>query len=52
MAVGAFLFQKDMVGIGVPDGPTPTDKYSLSDVCFLRTVEDAGPYGFYFTLTD
>ena len=32
------------VGTGVLDGPPPTRRSSLSGICYLRTVEDAGPY--------
>ena len=39
------------VGTGVLDGPPPFNQESLSGQGYLRTVEDAGPYGFIFTLT-
>ena len=35
-----------IVGTGVPDGPPPAHRSSLSGLCYLRTVEDAGPYKF------
>ena len=39
------------VGTGVLDGPSPFDQESLSGKGYLRTVGDAGPYGFIFKLT-
>ena len=35
-----------IVGTGVPDGPPPAHRSSLSGLCYSRTVEDAGPYEF------
>ena len=35
-----------IVGTGVPDGPPPAHRSSLPGLCYLRTVEDAGPYKF------
>ena len=40
------------VGTGVLDGPSPFDQESLSGQGYLRTVEDAGPYGFIFKHPD
>ena len=37
-------FEITIVGTGVLDGPPPTRRSSLSGICYLRTVEDAGPY--------
>ena len=37
-------FEITIVGTGVPDGPPPIRRSSLSGICYLRTVEDAGPY--------
>ena len=33
-----------IVGTGVLDGPSPTHRGLLSDLCYSRTVEDASPY--------
>ena len=35
-----------IVGPGVPDGPPPAHRSSLSGLCYSRTVEAAGPYEF------
>ena len=40
------------VGTGVLDGPLLFDQEFLSGQGYLRTVEDAGHYGFIFKLTD
>jgi hypothetical protein len=37
-------FELQIVGTGVLDGPSPTHRGSLSDLCYSRTVEDASPY--------
>jgi len=37
-------FEITIVGTDVLGGPPPTRRSSLSGICYLRTVEDAGPY--------